>query len=144
MLDEKKRGRPAKIDADETHGTVPGWKPSSLLGTLKAKSGFHARWVSSDPANIAKKRSEGWIIMKPEDNVGSYQQAESSLSGELRYRDLVAMMLPSSLKKSREEYYKNEVREATASILKQTDASLKQSGVSTYTPSGQAGRIVIE
>jgi hypothetical protein len=144
-----RRGRPPKIiDDTETDtvakGTYPGWKPSSLLGTLKARSGFTARWVSHDPARIAKMRSEGWITMKPTDNIGTYAQDESSLSGELRYRDMIGMMLPDQLKKSRNEYYRKETDDATRAILKQTDGEMRQKGVSTYTPKGMPGRIVID
>lgn len=142
----------SKIDSKEDNvarGTTPGWKPSSLLGTLKARSGFTARWVSNDPARIAKMRSEGWVVMKPDDNKGSYEPVEDvtgskSLSGEIRYRDMIAMMLPDALKQSRSEYFRNEIKETTGAILRQSDNEFKRSGVSTYTPKGMPGRIVIE
>lgn len=149
-IETPRRGRPAKILEDKetenvaVKGTTPGWKPSSLLGTLKAKAGFSARWVSNDPARIAKMRSEGWIVMKPADNIGTYAQDEGSLSGELRYRDMIGMMLPESLKKQRSEYYRKETDEATRAILKQTDGEMREKGVSTYTPKGMPGRIVID
>lgn len=149
-IETPRRGRPSKIIVDDKEnenvakGTNPGWKPSSLLGTLKARAGFTARWVSHDPARIAKMRSEGWIIMKPSDNIGTYAQDEGSLSGELRYRDMVGMMLPDNLKKQRSEYYRKETDEATKSILRQTDGEMRQKGVSTYTPKGMPGRIVID
>lgn len=150
MNDAPRRGRPPKIQTDIENenvapkGTRPGWKPSSLLGTLKARTGFTARWVSSDPARIAKMRSEGWIVMKPADNIGTYAQDETSLSGELRYRDMIGMMLPDSLRKERNEYYRRETDEATKSILRQTDGEMREKGVSTYTPKGMPGRIVID
>lgn len=148
---EVKRGRPAKTDKDDgaVKGTTPGWRPSSLLGTLKARNGFTPRWVSNDPARIAKMRAEGWVVMRPEDNIGSYQNVDDvtagkSLSGEIRYRDMIAMMLPPDKKEARDEYYRGETQSATKAILKQTDGDLKQKGVSTYTPKGMPGRIVIE
>lgn len=149
-----KRGRPAQaaqIDKPAEHkkGTKPGWRPSSTLPHLKAKPGFTARWVRNDSGNIAKKLSEGWILMKPDDNVGipirAYDTPDANpLATEIRYRDSIAMMITDEDKASRQEYIREENESATRQILKQTDEDLKRAGVTTYTPKGQSGRIVIE
>jgi hypothetical protein len=130
-------------------GTRPGWKPSSVLPNLKAKHGFTARWVRNESGNIAKKLSEGWVLMKPDDNVGipitSFDTPDANkLATEIRYRDSIAMMLPDDVKSERDQYMRDQTRQAQKSILRDTDEKLKSAGVSTYTPKGQAGRIVIE
>lgn len=153
-----KRGRPAKADVDAVEidktaepkkGTKPGWRPSSVLPQLKARHGFTARWVNNDSGNIAKKLSEGWILMKPSDNVGipirSYDIPDTnSLASEIRYRDSIAMMISNEDKLERQEYIREENRAATRQILQKTDEEFKRAGVQTYSPKGQTGRIVIE
>lgn len=127
-------------------GTPPGWKPASQLPNLKAPAGFSAKWCA--PAKLTERRSEGWQIMKPSDNVGEEivnvdVNDVGSLTGALRYRDLVAIMLPKELKKARDEWVQNENKEAMKGVLRQTDEKLKEGGVETYTPKGYEGKVVI-
>jgi len=149
-----KRGRPANAaqtdkPAEPKKGTKPGWRPSSVLPQLKARQGFTARWVSNEAGNIARKLAEGWILMKPSDNVGTpirdlNTPDTNTLASEIRYRDSIAMMISHEDKAARQDYIREENRSATRQILRQTDEDLKRAGVQTYTPKGQAGRIVID
>lgn len=137
-----------KIDKDKK-GTRPGWKPSSVLPQLKARQGFTARWVANDSGNITRKLSEGWILMKPSDNIGvpirAYDTPEAnSVASEIRYRDSIAMMISDEDRESRQDYMKSEVRAAQKQILHKSDEEFRSIGVQTYAPKGQAGRIVIE
>ncbi len=127
-------------------GTPPGWRPASQLPHLKAPAGFVAKWC--DPAKLTDRRSEGWQIMKPSDNKGEEilnldVNDVGSLTGALRYRDLVAIMLPKELKQARDEYIRNENKQAMNGVLRQTEAQLSNGGVETYTPKGQEGKVVI-
>ena len=133
-----------EVVKSKTKGTPPGWRPSGQLPRLKAPAGFTPKWSSIE--KLTERMSEGWQIMKPSDNVGPAiinidVNDVGSLTGALRYRDLVAIMLPKELKTARDEWVRNENREATKGIFRETDSKL--SGVETYTPTGQAGRIVI-
>ncbi len=128
-------------------GTKPGWKPAGQIPRLKAPSGYTAKWAN--PEKLDKLRAEGWEIMKPEDNKGQEilkvdVNDAGSLTGALRYREMIAIMLPKELKEQRDEWVRQENKEAVKNILKQTDEELKENGVQTYAPKGQAGRIVIE
>lgn len=147
--DDKMTTDVKKKDDDKKRPTRPGWRPSGKLSVLKARKGFTARWVSNDAAEIAKKKAEGWLIMRPEDNVGTKIQQEdvndgSALIDGIVYRDLIAMMLPDDVKQDREDYFREENKQAIAGVLRQSDAELANTGVQTYTPKGQDGRIVIE
>lgn len=138
-----------QIDTEKKKGTTPGWKPSSVLPNLKARHGFTARWVKNESANIYRKIEEGWVLMKAEDNIGIAIRQDNtpdanSLAGEIRYRDMIAMMLPDDKKLAREEYYSEENKSAKRSILNKTDEVFKRAGVQTYAPKEQSGRIVIE
>ena len=128
-------------------GTPPGWRPATQLPKLKGPSGFTVKWCN--PNKLTERRSEGWQIMKPEDHKGEEivnidVNDVGSLTGALRYRDMVAMMLPKELKEARDEWVRNENKEAMKGILKETDEKLSEMGVETYTPKGQSGRIVID
>lgn len=130
----------------KTKGTPPGWKPASQLPNLKAPPGYTAKWSSL--AKLTERVSEGWIVMKPDDNKGKDivnvdVNDVGSLTGALRYRDLVGIMLPKELKEARDAWVRNENAEAMKGVLKETDEKLKEHGVQTYTPKGQSGRIVI-
>ena len=132
--------------AKKTKGTPPGWKPAGQLPKLKAPSGWTCKW--SSPAKLTERMSEGWKIMKPSDNQGDEilnidVNDVGSLTGALRYRDLVAIMLPQELKTARDNWLKNENKEAMKGVLKETDEKLKEGGVETYVPKGQEGRVVI-
>lgn len=155
---ESKRGRKPldfKIELDsqpqevKKRGTPVGWRPASVLPRLVARNGFTAKWMRNDSGHIAAKQEEGWIIMKPSDNVGveirqDYINDANSLGTEIRFRDMIAMMLPDDLKQARSEHYKKEFQSAVAQPLRETDSALKHGKVRTYTPQGMAGRIVIE
>lgn len=140
----------AEIAAPQTEkkkGTKPGWRPAGQLPGLKAPHGFTAKWAN--PEKIDKLLAEGWIVMKPEDNRGSPilrvdVNDGNSLTGALRYRELIAVMLPTEMKEARDEWIRNENREATRGILRETDEKMTDMGVQTFTPKGQAGRIVID
>lgn len=130
-------------------GTKPGWKPAGQLPRLKGPSGYSVKWASSDTGKLAKLRAEGWIIMKPSDNKGDpIEHVDvndgNALGKEIRYRDLVAVMLPQELKEARDEWVREENRNAMKNILQKTDEKFKEHGVQTYAPTGQSGRIVIE
>ena len=128
-------------------GTKPGWKPAGELPKLKAKAGYTAKWAA--PSKLTKYMAEGWEIMKPEDNVGDQIfnvdiNKSGSLTGELRYRDMVAIMLPNELKEARDEWLSQENEAAMAGVLQETDEKLSEMGVQTFKPKGQEGRVVID
>lgn len=135
-----------EVIKEKKKGTPPGWKPSGQLPKLKAPPGFHCKW--SSVAKLTERMAEGWTIMTPDDNRGERiinidVNDVASLTGALRYRDLVAIMLPKELKEARDLYVRNENKEAMKGVLRETDEKLKEGGVETYTPKGQDGRIVI-
>ena len=73
----------------KSKGTPPGWKPASQLPRLKAPHGWTAKW--SNPAKLTERLSEGWKVMKPDDNRGEEilnidVNDVGSLTGALRYR----------------------------------------------------------
>lgn len=150
----KKRGRQKKMieqvvsEGNEIKkGTPPAWQPASKQAELKAPKGFFPRWVRADAGEIAKKKAEGWLIMKPEDNKGHFRADDvndgTPLHNGIRFRDMIAMMLPEERKEGRDAYFKAENKRAVSGIFDKTDEESKKMGLRLYTPKGQAGRIVI-
>lgn len=136
-----------EIKTEKKKGTPPGWKPAGQIPRLKAPSGYTAKWAN--PEKLDKLRAEGWLLMKPEDNKGQEilkvdVNDAGSLTGAVRYREMIAIMLPNDLKKARDEWIRNENKDAVKGIFSQTDEKFKEKGVELYKPHGQAGRIVIE
>lgn len=142
----RKPGRPPMNTVKSP--TKPGWKPAARMATIKAPQGFNERWVSDEPDNIARKKEEGYVMMSQKDNKGSFETQDVTDTGQIdskiRYRGMVAMMLPDDMKEARTEYYKAETNRATKHIMGDTDKEAKKMGVQTYAPKGQGGRIVIE
>lgn len=145
-IKEVRRGRPPMSTVKKP--TKPGWKPAARLGGVKAPEGYSARWVSDEPDNIARKKEEGWIIMDQKQNQKTFEVQDvtdgATLDSTIRYRGMVAMMLPDELKEQRTEYYKAETNRATQMIMRKTDTEAEKMGVETYSPKGSSGRIVIE
>jgi len=140
MLDQE------EVSKSKKKGTPPGWKPAGQLPKLKAPPGFIPKW--SAVHKLTERKAEGWIVMKEKDNHGEPivtmdVNDVGSLTDALRYRDLVAIMLPKALKQERDEWHKSENREAMKGVLKEADTKLKEGGVETYTPKGQSGRVII-
>lgn len=140
----------AQAPTDQTpkkKGTPPGWRPAGQLPRLKAPPGFSPKWANPD--KLDKLRAEGWIVMKHEDNKGDPitrvdVNDGGSLTGAIRYREMVAVMLPNEVKAARDEWVRNENLETTKGILRETDEQLTEMGVQTYAPKGQSGRIIID
>lgn len=136
-----------KSETPKKKGTRPGWRPAGQLPKLKAPPGYTAKWANPD--KLDRLRAEGWELMKPNQNRGQEilqidVNDAGPLTGALRYRELVAIMLPNELKAERDEWVRQENREAVKHILKDADEKFQEKGVQTYAPTGQAGRIVIE
>ena len=140
----------AQAQIDQTpkkKGTPPGWRPAGQTPRLKAPPGFTPKWAN--PEKLDKLRAEGWVVMKHEDNKGDPilrvdVNDGSSLTGAIRYREMVAVMLPNDLKAARDEWVRNENKEAMKGILTETDEKFNVMGVQTYAPPGQSGRIIID
>lgn len=129
--------------------TKPGWRPANKLSYLKARAGYTARWVDSKQENVMKKKAEGWVVMKPSDHVGIPLETldvndGNAIGNEIRQREMIAMMIPDSLKAERADYYRSENKRAMDSILRESNEGLKKMGAATFKPKGMSGRIVID
>lgn len=143
---EVRRGRPPMNTVKEP--TRPGWKPAARMGGIQAPRGYTARWVADEPDNIARKKEEGWVMLPADKNEKDFETKDVTDAGKLdsniRYRGMIAMMLPDDKKQARTEYYKAETDRATKMIMRDSDKEARKMGVETYSPKGQSGRIVIE
>lgn len=101
------------------------WKPASRLGTLKGPEGYRLRWCSDTPDNIARKKSEGWVILDktkfPDLENSDYDHQVTDSSGltksVLKRNELVAMVMPEETALERTAYYEQETANRTQDAL---------------------------
>lgn len=98
------------------------WKPATLLATSGELPGWRKRWCSNDAANITKKQAEGWVLVngttgQPIEHEQRPHTADASqLTSAKTYREMVLMVMPEELAKSREEFHRERTRQQTAGI----------------------------
>lgn len=127
---------------DETTEAAPKkkgkrpWKPAGQLGFLKTPPGYTPRWCDSEPMRLAAKIAEGWEFV----NETNYPQAMrltkengqpvaekdtvtdgTPLTGSVRYREMVGMMLANDQVEARKEYYDAQTRDNTAARVRRTE-----------------------
>lgn len=110
-------------------GSTRGFKPGNALGMVKVPKGYTPRWCDADQANINKKLQEGWVFVnKTTSGSAGHERRDGKeenstidghdLSTVVKYRELVAMMMPDDLVQSRRDYYHNEtVRRTKSRVL---------------------------
>lgn len=143
--------RPQKGGSEaKTEWRKPQWAPGNRLGQINVPKGFVPRWCDADEANLAKKREEGWIPVTKTTypdakhvNDGEIKEVKdgAAIDGSLiKYRNMVAMMMPEELAQARREYFEDETRKQTEAKVKMVDQKEKMgSYASTIKP-----RLVIE
>ena len=94
------------------------WKPFDLLDIQDKDPNFRYRWGHKDPANLTKKRAEGWLFAekaiakynKPDATTKSasttdIDYADQSTTTMTEYNDLVLMVLPEEIALERDAYF---------------------------------------
>lgn len=101
------------------------WKPASKFGVVTRPNGYRVRWCEDTPANIAKKKAEGWEILDktkfPELKNTEYDvdatDSKGLTSTILKRNELVAMVIPEDVALDREEYHRQETQNLTEKAL---------------------------
>lgn len=111
---------PRKTEQNQKKGN-PSWKPASLLTTDKVQ-GYRLRWLDKDPANLDKKRREGWQFVSEINAKGTHDNPETIQDGKpltsvTEYRELVLAAMPEDMAQGREEYFRDRTKAQTAGLL---------------------------
>lgn len=102
------------------------WRPSSRMGGFNAPEGYRTRWCEDTPENIAKKESEGWVLLDKTkfpnlSGTTNYEKQVTDSEGlsrtYLKRNELVAMVLPEEIARERDEYYRQETENRTQQAL---------------------------
>ena len=127
------------------------WKPFDLLDIQDKDPNYRYRWGHKDPANLTKKRAEGWLFA--EKAIAKYKKsdattksasatdidyADQSMTTMTEYNDLVLMVLPEEIALERDAYFQK--RNAAQCIITPKERAMQMAqsaGVSAenfYTP----------
>lgn len=89
------------------------WRPATLLDVQGKDPAFVYRWLLNDPANIAKKKAEGWEVLS-KTTTGSDKSKHvkpgvvgdgESLTSVVQYRELILGRIPKEMAEARAEYF---------------------------------------
>ena len=113
------------------------WKPFDLLDIQDKDPNYRYRWGHKDPANLTKKRAEGWLFA--EKAIAKYKKsdattksasatdidyADQSMTTMTEYNDLVLMVLPEEIALERDAYFqKRNAAQQQAAIIFQVRAA---------------------
>lgn len=95
-------------------GRKVSWKPANKLGFLSAPEGYTPRWCDSNESNLMKKQEEGFEFLnktkfpqlKHTKKDGAKEIADGAETGLVKYREMVAMMIPNETRDARNDYFK--------------------------------------
>lgn len=105
------------------------WAPAAPLGIKSRDSSSRLRWVHAEPANMLKKRAEGWEQADAGDAVhdrpNGVESGKGSPAGVLEYRDMVLMKMPEEMAQEREAYYRNASQEQLTGLKTRTKRDIR-------------------
>ena len=96
------------------------WTPAAPLGIKAKDPSNRLRWVHAEPANMLKKRAEGWeqadVGDAVHDRPNGVESGSGTPAGVLEYRDMVLMKMPEEMAREREAYYRNASQEQVSGL----------------------------
>jgi hypothetical protein len=96
------------------------WSPAAPLGIKAKDPSNRLRWVHAEPANMLKKRAEGWeqadVGDAVHDRPNGVESGSGTPAGVLEYRDMVLMKMPEEMAREREAYYRNASQEQVSGL----------------------------
>jgi hypothetical protein len=100
------------------------WTPPSSLDAPPAPDGFRHRWLRTDvmgfddAKNMSSKMRSGWELVRADEYPDqAYPKVnEGKYAGVIGVGGLVLARIPEEIAKSREEYYKKQVRDRDQAI----------------------------
>jgi hypothetical protein len=117
------------------------WKPANLLEVKDKDPKFTYRWINNDPANVQKKKMEGWEIVQGRTKQVKHDHPENIQDGKpldtiTSYREMILAKLPIEDKESRAEYYQERTRASTLGLVQEAKGQAEAAGGSRDTIKG--------
>ena len=125
MVNEKNTIKTSRASETRTKTDRPKvWTPPSSLDAPPAPDGFRHRWIRAesvgfdDTKNVSGKLRSGWEFVRADEYPDSnYPQVkDGKYAGVIGVGGLVLARIPEEIAKSREEYYKKQVRDRDQAI----------------------------
>lgn len=105
------------------------WAPAAPLGIRSKDPSSRLRWVHAEPANMLRKRAEGWEQARMGDAIhdrpNGVDSGVGTPAGVLEYRDMVLMKMPEEMAREREEYYRNASQEQVSGLKTRTKRDIR-------------------
>jgi len=96
------------------------WTPAAPLGIKAKDPSNRLRWVHAEPANMLRKRAEGWeqadVGDAVHDRPNGVESGAGTPAGVLEYRDMVLMKMPEEMAREREAFYRNASQEQVSGL----------------------------
>jgi len=94
------------------------WKPAQKLSIVDKKPGYEYRWCDKDPANLLKRKADGWVMASELHGHKAKQEeaTEKGITSVMEYRDLVLMAIPEEDLQSHRDYYEEQTRKQTVGL----------------------------
>ena len=106
------------------------WKPAALLNTHDKPEGYELRWVdTSDPANYARRKADGWTPVSQITNTKTghdrpdHMGDGKPLTTVTEYRGSVLCALPTEDYQAHREYFAQMTKRQTAGLRDQAEAN---------------------
>ena len=105
------------------------WAPAAPLGIKAKDPSNRLRWVHAEPANMLKKRAEGWEQASVGDAVhdrpNGVESGSGTPAGVLEYRDMVLMKMPEEMARERESYYREVSQQQLSGLAARTKNDIR-------------------
>ena len=119
------------------------WVPAAPLAIKSADPEYRLKWVHSDPANVMRKRAEGFVNAEPGDATHDRPPGVESGTGRhgsvTQYRDMVLMKIPEEMALARADYYETAAKKQLNGVKTRSKQDLRDKTGVTVT-----GDITIE
>lgn len=115
------------MNASEKKGNK-SWKPAQKLSIVDKKAGYVYRWCDKDPANLLKRKADGWVMASDLHGHKAKQEAPEAkdLTSVTEYRDLVLMAIPEEDYQSHRDYYEEQTRKQTVGLKDRVKQDARQ------------------
>lgn len=106
------------------------WAPAAPLGIRSSNPDYRVKWVYTDPANMMRKRAEGWVPADVGDAIHDrphgVETGKGAPSGVLEYRDMILMKIPEEMARERADYYDKQAKRQLNGVNARAKKEIRQ------------------
>lgn len=118
----------AKAKVKAKKGTR-SWQPAAPLAIKSRDPNTRIKWVSTDPANMLRKRAEGWEPAMAGDashaRPNGVDNGKGIPAGVTEFRDMVLMKMPEEMARERDAYYQKRAADQLGAIKNRAKTEIR-------------------